>query len=422
MGLIDRIKGEFIDIVEWLDQTRDTIVWRFPRYDNEIKMGAKLVVRESQVAVFVNEGRIADAYGPGTFELQTQNMPILSTLKGWKYGFHSPFKAEVYFVNTRQFTDLKWGTQNPVMVRDPEFGMVRLRAFGAYSMRVVEPRRLLTELVGTDPQFRTEEVSEYLRQMLVGRLSTALAKAEVPMLDLAAHQQDIGDRLAGALSQELAEVGIAIPKFIIENISVPPEVEKAMDKRTEMGVVGDLDKYTKYQTANAISEAAGTPGSGMGEGLGLGMGVAAGQRFAASAAPQGYAPQGYPQQGYPQQPAPAPGYLQQAAPQQGYPQQGYPQQGAPQQGAPHPGYAQQPPAPQGPPPLPPQTQWYLAVDGAQQGPFEPGALPGQVSAGALTRDTLVWRNGMSQWTAAGQVPELASLLGGTPPPLPPQAP
>ncbi|BCJ34589.1 antifreeze protein, type I [Actinocatenispora thailandica] len=399
MGLIDKIKGEFIDIVEWLDQTRDTIVWRFPRYDNEIKMGAKLVVRESQVAVFVNEGRIADAYGPGTYELQTQNMPILSTLKGWKYGFHSPFKAEVYFVNTRQFTDLKWGTQNPVMVRDPEFGMVRLRAFGAYSMRVVEPRRLLTELVGTDPQFRTEEVSEYLRQMLVGRLSGALAKAEVPMLDLAAHQQDIGDRLAGALSQELAEVGIAIPKFIIENISVPPEVEKAMDKRTEMGVVGDLDRYTKYQTANAIAEAAGTPGSGMGEGLGLGMGVAAGQRFAQNINPQ----QGYPQQGYPQQqypPAAAPGYPPQGAPQQGY---------------------QQPPAPAAPPPLPQQTQWYIAVNGAQQGPFDSAALSGQVSGGALTRDTLVWRNGMAQWTAAGQVGELAHLFGATPPPLPPQS-
>jgi membrane protease subunit (stomatin/prohibitin family) len=394
MGLIDKIKGEFIDIVEWLDQTRDTIVWRFPRYDNEIKMGAKLVVRESQVAVFVNEGRIADAYGPGTYELQTQNMPILSTLKGWKYGFHSPFKAEVYFVNTRQFTDLKWGTQNPVMVRDPEFGMVRLRAFGAYSMRVVEPRRLLTELVGTDPQFRTEEVSEYLRQMLVGRLSGALAKAEVPMLDLAAHQQDIGDRLAGALSQELAEVGIAIPKFIIENISVPPEVEKAMDKRTEMGVVGDLDKYTKYQTANAIAEAAGTPGSGMGEGLGLGMGVAAGQRFAQNLNPQ----QGYPQQQYP--PAAAPGYPPQGAPQQGY---------------------GQPPAPAGPPPLPPQPQWYIAVNGAQQGPFDAAGLSGQVSAGALTRDTLVWRNGMAQWTAASQVGELATLFGAVPPPLPPQS-
>ena len=147
MGLIDKLKGELIDIIEWLDDSRDTMVWRFPRYENEIKMGAKLVVRESQVAVFVNEGTIADAYPPGTYSLETQNMPILSTLKGWKYGFHSPFKAEVYFVNTRQFTDMKWGTPNPVIVRDPEFGMVRLRAFGAYSARVVDAPKLLRELV-----------------------------------------------------------------------------------------------------------------------------------------------------------------------------------------------------------------------------------------------------------------------------------
>src|SRR3954464_11007889 len=199
MGLMDKLRGEFIDIIEWLDDSRDTILWRFPRYDNEIKMGAKLVVRESQTAVFVNEGQIADAYTPGTYTLETQNLPILSTLKGWKYGFHSPFKAEVYFVSTRQFTDMKWGTQNPVILRDAEFGMVRLRAFGAFSARVVDPPKLLRELVGTDPQFRTEEVQEYLRQMIVGRFGTALATAGVPMLDLAAHQAAIGTKLAGVL-------------------------------------------------------------------------------------------------------------------------------------------------------------------------------------------------------------------------------
>jgi len=180
MGLWDKLKGELIDIIEWLDDSRDTIVWRFPRYENEIKMGAKLIVRESQAAVFVNEGRVADVFAPGTYTLTTQNMPILSTLKGWKYGFESPWKAEVYFVNTRQFTDMKWGTQNPVIVRDPEFGAVRLRAFGAFAMRVTDPAALLRELVGTDPQFRTEEVQEYLRQLVVGHLGSALATANVP--------------------------------------------------------------------------------------------------------------------------------------------------------------------------------------------------------------------------------------------------
>jgi membrane protease subunit (stomatin/prohibitin family) len=365
VGLIDKIKGEFIDIVEWLDPSRDTIVWRFPRYDNEIKMGARLVVRESQSAVFVNEGQIADTFTPGTYTLETQNLPILATLKGWKYGFHSPFKAEVYFVNTRLFTDMKWGTPNPVIVRDPEFGMVRLRAFGAYAARVVDPAKLLRELVGTDPQFRTEEVSEFLRQLIVSRLGSALATAQVPMLDLAAHQDSIGLRLAGALSEDLASVGIEIPKFIIENISVPPEVEAALDKRTQIGIVGNLDQYTKFQTANAMEAAANNPG-GAGEGLGLGLGMAMGQRAAGSMAP-----------------APAP-----AA---------------------------------GPPPLPTENQWYVGIAGAQQGPFDINGLAGQVHGGTMTRASLVWKNGMAGWVPAGEVPELAQLFGAVPPPLPPQS-
>jgi membrane protease subunit (stomatin/prohibitin family) len=375
MGLMNKLRGEFIDIIEWLDSSRDTIVWRFPRYDNEIKMGAKLVVRESQVAVFVNEGQVADAFQPGTYTLHTQNMPILSTLRGWKYGFESPFKAEVYFVNTRQFTDLKWGTQNPVMVRDPEFGAVRLRAFGGFSVRVIDAPALLRELAGTDPEFRTEEVAEYLRQIIVGRLGTALASSGVPMLDLATQQGRIGDRLAGVLSQELAGVGIQIPKFVIENISLPPEVEAALDRRSEMGIVGNLDQYTQFQAANAIQDAANNPGEG-GAGMGVGLGMALGQRVASGLS----------------------GSQQQAA-------------------APAAGPTQQQPA-AGPPPLP--AQWYLGSNGQQLGPFDEDALRQQVANGVLTSTTLVWRSGMPQWVAASQVPELASLLSATPPPLPPQ--
>lgn len=381
MGLIDKLRGEFIDIVEWLDDSRDTIVWRFPRYDNEIKMGAQLVVRESQTAVFVNEGRIADAFTPGTYTLQTQNLPLLSTLKGWKYGFNSPFKAEVYFVNTRLFTDMKWGTQNPVIVRDSEFGMVRLRAFGAFAARVVDAPKLLTELVGTDPQFRTEEVQDFLRQMIVGRLGSALATAGVPVLDLAAQQASIGSRLAGILTEDLSAVGIAIPTFIIENISVPPEVEQAMDKRTQMGVLGDLNRYTQLQAANAMEEAARNPG-GAGEGLGIGLGMAMGQRVGQQFG----------------QPSPAP-----AAP----------APGAPGTGSPAPAG--------GPPPLPGQSApaWYLGVGGQQQGPFDTTGLAAAVSAGTLTPATLVWRSGMAGWQPAADVPEVAAVLGSTPPPLPP---
>jgi membrane protease subunit (stomatin/prohibitin family) len=376
MGLMDKLRGEFIDIVEWLDDTRDTIVWRFPRYDNEIKMGAKLVVRESQTAVFVNEGQVADAFTPGTYTLETQNLPILSTLRGWKYGFNSPFKAEVYFVNTRLFTDLKWGTQNPVIVRDPEFGMVRLRAFGAYAARVIDATKLLRELVGTDPQFRTEEVQEYLRQMIVSRLGSALASAGIPMLDLAAQQQTIGSRIGAILSEDLAAVGLTIPTFIIENISVPPEVEAALDKRTQMGILGDLGRYTQFQAANAVEAAANNPG-GAGEGVGLGMGMAMGQQMA-----------------------------------QAFGRQDQQQPQAQGQGG------QQ--AQSGPPPLPGQeAQWYLGVDGRQEGPLTTTALADQARAGALTPTTLVWKAGMGAWTAAKDVPEVAAVLGAVPPPLPP---
>ena len=373
MGLWDKVRAEFIDIIEWTDDSRDTIVWRFPRFQNEIKMGAKLVVRESQTAVFVNEGQVADVFPPGTYTLQTQNMPILSTLKGWKYGFDSPWKAEVYFVNTRQFTDMKWGTQNPIIVRDAEFGMVRLRAFGAYAVRVVDPAKLLRELAGTDPQFRTEEVQEFLRQLIVGHLGPALAAANVPMLDLTTQQLRIGMQLAGALTEELSSYGIQVPKFIIENISVPPEVEAALDKRTSMGVVGNLDQYAKFQASNAMVDAANNQG-GAGEGFGFGLAAGAAQQIANA--------------------------FNQTA-----------QQAAPPAAA--------PPA-AGPPPLPPQDQWFIGANGQQLGPFDLNGLAGQAGAGTLTRTTLVWKAGMAQWTAAGQVPELGSVFATVPPPLPPQ--
>ncbi len=371
MGLLNAIRGEFIDIVEWTDDSRDTLVWRFPRHDNEIKMGARLVVRESQAAVFVNEGRVADVFTPGTYTLQTQNMPVLSTLKGWKYGFDSPFKAEVYFVTTRQFTDMKWGTANPVIVRDTEFGMVRLRAFGAFAAKVVDPAALLRELAGTDPQFRTEEVQEYLRQLIVGKLSNVLASSGVPMLDLASRQDEIGARLAGVLTEELAPVGISVPKFVIENISLPPEVEAAIDTRSRMGIAGDLDRYTQFQAANAIGDAARNPGAA-GEGAGLGVGIAMGQRAAAALTP----------------PATAPEPVRAAAT---------------------------------PPPLPQAAQWFVGAGGVQQGPYDVAALSALVGGGTLTRETPAWKDGMPDWLPAGRIPELGGLFGAVPPPLPPQS-
>jgi len=375
---MDRVRGQFIDIIEFLDDSRDTIVWRFPRQENEIKMGAQLIVREGQSAVFVNEGTIADVFQPGTFTLETRNLPILSDLKGWKFGFNSPFKAEVYFVATRLFTDFKWGTQNPITLRDPEFGMVRLRAFGTYALRVADPAKLLRQLVGTDPQFRTEEVAEFLRQTIVSKLAPAIANAKVAALDLAANQETIANALAPALTENLAEMGIAIPRFLIENISLPPEVEAALDKRTSMGVLGNLDQYTKFQAANAIEDAANNP-SGGNSGLGIGVGVALGQQVAAAMSQQPSTP-----------PAAAPGGSGPAA------------------------TAVPPPLPNATPPI------FIAVNNQQVGPVAIADLPARIAAGEVTRETLVWREGMPSWVPASTVPDVANLFGAVPPPLPPQ--
>ena len=327
MGFVDKLRGQLIDIIEFLDDSRDTIVWRFPRQGNEIKNQAQLIVREGQVAVFVSEGQIADVFEPGHYTLETKNLPILSTLKGWKYGFNSPFKAEVYFVATRQFTDFKWGTQHPITLRDPEFGMVRLRAFGTYSLKVSDPSAMLRQLVGTDSNFRTDEIGEFFRQNIIGHLAPAIASSGIPMLDLAANQQSLSSKLAPALSAELAEFGVTIPKFVIENVSLPPEVEAALDKRTQM--------------AQSIAQA-----------------------NQAAAAPA---------------------------------------------------------APAGPPPLPVTDElWYFSTGSSQSGPVTPEALAQHVAAGQVTRDTLVWKQGLSAWTAAGQVPNLAGLFTA-PPPLPPSA-
>lgn len=281
MSFFERLVSQFIEIIEWVDSTNDTIVYRFPVYAKEIKMGAKLTVREGQAAVFVNEGKIADVYGPGMYTLNTQNMPILSTLKGWKYGFESPFKAEVYFVATRNFTDLKWGTQNPVMLRDPEFGPVRLRSFGTYTMRVVDPGKFLKQLVGTDGLFQVDEVQSQIRNLLVAAVSQYLGSGRTAALDLMGKSGDVNTQIQAFVNQEqLKEWGAEINRFVIENVSFPPEVEAALDQRTKMGVIGDMSRFTQFQTATAIGDAAKNPGGTAGDAMGLGAGVVLGQTMA----------------------------------------------------------------------------------------------------------------------------------------------
>ena len=366
MGLWDFIKTELIDIVEWLDDSGDTLVYRFVRHDNEIKNGAQLIVRPGQAAVFVDQGKIADVFEPGRYELKTENLPILSTLRGWKYGFDSPFKAEVYFVNTRQFTDQKWGTKNPIMLRDAEFGMVRLRAFGTYAFKAAEPAKLIAEIVGTDGHFTVDQIVEQLRNLIVARFADALGEGKIPALDLAANYTELGQAVRGTIAPELAGYGIELTTLLVENISLPPEVEKALDKRSSMGVLGDMRTYTQYQIAESIPAAAQQPGGLAGAGMGLGVGMGMAQQMAQAFGGAG---------------APAPGAA--------------------------------------PPPLPAQAAFFIALNGKQDGPHGMDALRAHAAAGTLTRDTLVWKEGMAAWTRAGDVPDLAPLFAAVPPPLPP---
>ncbi|MCI5772272.1 MAG: SPFH domain-containing protein [Clostridiales bacterium] len=277
MGLFSKLAGQFVDVIEWKDATDDTMVYRYDRNGKDIMMGAQLTVRESQVAVMVNEGKLADVFQPGRYELSTQNMPILTALKSWKYGFNSPFKAEVYFVNTKQFLDQKWGTSNPVMMRDAEFGMVRLRAFGIYAFSVDDPVVFLKQVFGTTALMTTEGVTGQIKRTLVSGLSDAIAQSKIPALDLAANYDELSQYALNTLSPRLQPLGLKLNAFIIENISLPEEVEKAMDKRTSMGVVGDLNKYTQFQAAEAMRDAAQNPGGGAGMSAGMGIGMAMNQ-------------------------------------------------------------------------------------------------------------------------------------------------
>ncbi len=278
------IKGQLIDVIEWVDNSRDVMVHRYDMNGKDIMMGAQLTVRESQVAIFMNEGQIADVYKPGRHELTTANMPIMTALKSWKFGFNSPFKADVYFVNTRQFMDMKWGTANPVMMRDAEFGMIRLRAFGIYSFRVKDPVVFLKEVFGTNSLFTVSDVEGQIKRVLVSSLSDAIAESKIPALDLAANYDELGNYAMQAMQPKVQAIGLELVSFVIENISLPEEVEKTMDRRTSMGVLGDMNRYTQYQAAEAMREAANNPGGGSMAGMGVGMGAGAmmGQMFTQS--------------------------------------------------------------------------------------------------------------------------------------------
>lgn len=255
MSILGFIKGELLEIIEWTDDSRDTLSYRYPDDDKEIKNGAQLIVRESQQVQFVAAGQYADLFGPGKHTLKTENIPVLSTILGWKYGFDSPFKCDVYFLNTRLFTGNKWGTANPVMMRDADFGVVRLRAFGTYDFRIVDPPKFLKEVAGTDQNFRLDEFADTMRSRIVSVFTEALATAKVPALDVASRYSELGDALLPVINPAMtSKYGIEITSFVLENVSVPPEVEKAIDARSSMSAVGNLNDYVKFQMGSAMGQ------------------------------------------------------------------------------------------------------------------------------------------------------------------------
>ncbi len=364
MGFLDKIFGEFVDVIEWTDDSNDTMVYRFERYGNEIKYGAMLTVRESQTAILVNEGRIADCYTPGLYELETRNMPLLTTLENWPMGFESPFKAEVYFFNMRRFTNLKWGTKNPIMLRDKEFGPVRLRAFGTYSVRINDPLTFIKEIVGTDGHFSTDEISQQLRNLIVSRFASLIGESNIPVLDLAANYDDLSDFITQEINPEFEAYGLSVEHLMVENISLPPAVEEALDKRTSMGIIGDLGKYSQFQAAEAMEAAANNPSGGASEGIGMGMGFAVAREMS---------------QGFNQSPK------KQTDP---------------------------------PPPIPASISYYIAIAGQQQGPFSIAQLQQKIQAKEVLRTTLVWHSDLEKWTKAEQLPILSGSFKHLPPPLP----
>lgn len=364
MGIFDFLTGEFIDVIHWVDDTRDTMVSRFEREGHEIKYGAKLTVCEGQAAVFIHEGQLADVFTPGLYMLETNNMPLMTTLQHWDHGFKSPFKSEIYYVNTTCFNDLKWGTKNPIICRDPEFGPVRLRAFGTYSVRVVDPAKFLTEIVGTDGEFTMDEISFQIRNIIVQEFSRTIARSGIPVLDMAANARELGKLVGKEIENQLAEYGLALPELYIENISLPPAVEEVMDKRSSMGVIGNLNEYMQFQTAEAM----GRDGAGA---LQTGIGAGMGMQMAANAGPWGAQP---------------------AAPAK--------------------------PAAVAPPPPPVEHVWHIAVDGNTTGPFSKAAMGRKATDGDLTRETFVWTAGQDGWKKAEDVQELAQLFTILPPPPP----
>lgn len=384
MGLMDKLKGELVDIIEWIDDSRSTLAWRFPRYQNEIKNGAALIVREGQKAVFVYRGQLADQFDPGHYELKTESLPILSTLQGWKHGFDSPFRSEVYFINTRPVIDIKWGTPQPITIRDPDFRMVPVRANGTVVVKIVDTGVFLREVIGTDSAVEAEEIAILLRQVIATAFSEMVLTTGLGAIDLQTRQLELAGKLRDHVAEKVDdEFGLAIPDITL-TISLPEEVTQALTRgAAKAGETSNyietvnLGKLQQANAADAILAAANNPGgSAMGDMMQMGMGVAMANQMAGQ---MGNAFGGQPAT---------------------------------------------------PPPMPAQAMYHVDQNGQPAGPYSVAQIQQGVAAGQVTAQTLVWTNGMAAWSPAGEVPALAALFtvpppipgAGSPPPMPPAPP
>jgi membrane protease subunit (stomatin/prohibitin family) len=377
MGLMKKLRGELVDIIEWIDDSRSTLAWRYPRYQNEIKNGAELIVREGQKAVFVYRGSLADQFEPGHYTLDSENLPLLSTLQGWKHGFDSPFRSEVYFINTRPVTDLRWGTPQPITVRDPDFKMVQVRANGLCVVKVEDPEIFLREVIGTDSAVEIDEITELLRRVIITAFSDMVMESGLGAIDLQGQQRALSEKLRDYVEERVDdEYGLSIPSMEMK-ISLPEEITEAMTRGVAKGVetsgyidnVSDVGKLQQVAAADAMTAAASNPGGGgtMGDMMGMGMGLAMANQMAQTMG----------------------GSL-----------------GGPASA----------PAAAAPPPLP---SYHVALNGQQAGPFTIEQMRAGLANGEMKPTDLVWTNGMAGWVAANEVAALAELFA-TPPPLPNQ--
>ncbi|MCC9041255.1 SPFH domain-containing protein [Myroides sp. M-43] len=373
MNLFKKLSGEFIDIIEFLDPTQNTIVHRFERFQNEIKNNAKLVVREGQMAVFINEGQLADVFSPGTHTLNTQNLPILSTLKGWKYGFNSPFKAEVYFVSTKTFIDQRWGTKNPIILNDDRFGMIEVRSFGTYTFKIADPGKFIKEIVGTSGTFTTEQINDQLRSAIVTRFTDSIGEANLPIETYAANLNELSLAIFAYMKDDFEVYGMDVTKFLIENVSMPEDIKKEIFELSRLNHV-DLNKLMQMKAAKAMEAAANNPSGVAGAGVGMGAGFAMANQFGQAMAQGQTTTQGQGAQPVANTPPPIPGAV--------------------------------------------AVSYFVAVNGQQAGPFDLEGLKQMAGNGQLLRDTLVWKNGMGTWEKAGEQGDLSAIWAQTPPPLP----